>query len=138
MSRYEDNSQKNTSPPHDQDPFIQQPDVNDGVEPKIIHQSKMPNFRENAPFTTEVPRQITRDQYYNFFNNEIGRDIADPSNDSEDLYHHASRGAESSTRSKGRRGKKKGGFQKNEVPKTKAELQKMFESLLKDVNEIKW
>ncbi|TRY75389.1 hypothetical protein TCAL_06346 [Tigriopus californicus] len=135
---YEDNSQKNGSPPHDQDPFIEQPDVNDGVEPKIIHQSKMPNFRENAPFTTEVPRQITRDQYYNFFNNEIGRDIADQSSDSDDLYPHVSRGAEPANRSKGRRGKKKGGFQKPQVPTTKAELQKMFESLLKDVNEIKW
>eukprot|EP00095_Tigriopus_kingsejongensis_P007792 maker-scaffold370_size193435-snap-gene-0.40 protein:Tk07792 transcript:maker-scaffold370_size193435-snap-gene-0.40-mRNA-1 annotation:"hypothetical protein DAPPUDRAFT_320790" len=130
---YEYNSQKDGSSYHDQDSFIQHPQVDDGVEPKIIYQSKMPKFRENTPFTTEVPRQLSRDQYYNFFNNEIGLDIADPGSEKDQHSYHASAGTKSRT------GKKKGGFQKTPQdtdPTTKAELQRMFESLLKDVNEL--
>ncbi len=42
----------------------------DVSEQLVIHQSKMPFFRESLPFTSEVPRQLSRQQYFDFFKNE--------------------------------------------------------------------
>ncbi len=33
----------------------------------IIRQDKVPHFRESIPFTAEVPRQLTREQYFRFY-----------------------------------------------------------------------
>ena len=42
-------------------------------------QNKIPVFRETLPFTAEVPRQLSRDQYFNFFDEEAAGEVASTS-----------------------------------------------------------
>ena len=110
----------------------------DGVEPNIIHQSKMPHFRETAPFTTEVPRQLSREQYYHFFDEQ-----ADPLAGEREGKSARARGIKpiKSLKRTAKEMREEESFSEKmekieeKLPVDPAKLQEMFEALLKEVED---
>ena len=81
------------------------------TKPTYIRQDKIPFFRERTEFTLEVPRPLTRDQYFNFF-------------DEEDLWQKEKR-----------KSRRRGKNMKKEEEEKVENARKLFETLLKKEQE---